>query len=411
MDKIKELKYYIDSLSIYNLRDDEIIKSIYNLMSSVDTEAVLAQQSNFFRMVTSHGSLKKYISECILADDNLFTKAACTDSVDLLPAGVIKGVKSDLKKLEEISSFCFEDVIAYSVDADIRRVLKTIPAWEVGEALPPLSENWADSIEELADYYNEHGYGIFSNHIAFAWRDGDLYPITSTDPISLSDLKNYEEQRRQVVENTQSFLNGLPANNVLLYGDRGTGKSATVHAILNEYYTRGLRMIEVPKSSVADLPLIREKISGSPMKFIIFIDDLSFDSNDDNFSELKAALEGSLSFKQSNMLIYATSNRRHLIRENFSDRQNDMHQSDIMQEQLSLSDRFGLTITFINPDRQSFIDIVLKIARDRELGEIDEEKLVASAERWAQHRGGRSPRGAKQFIDYVESCIKQNIEW
>ncbi len=411
MDKIKEYKYYIDSLCIYDLKDDEVISSIYRLITSVDTEDVLAAQSQFFKLVTKHGSLKKYISECILTDDNIFAKAACTGDEDLLSPAIIKGVKADLKKLEAISSFCVEDVIAYSVDSDIRRVLKTIPAWEVGESVAPLIGKWEDCIDELANYYSENGYGIFSKNVAFSWRDGEVMPITSTDPVRLSDLKNYEDERQKIIENTESFINGHPANNVLLYGDRGTGKSATVHALLNEYSGRGLRMIEVPKSHVADLPVIRERILGSPMKFIIFIDDLSFDSNDDSFSELKAALEGSLSVKQDNMLIYATSNRRHLIRENFSDREDDMHQSDIVQEQLSLADRFGLTITFINPDREDYLDIVMKICRDRQLGYIDEDRLFASAERWAQLRGGRSPRTAKQFVDYVEGCIKQEIDW
>ena len=411
MDKIKELKYYIDSLCIYNLKHDRVIIALYNLLGAVDTEDVLDKESTFFRIVTEHGSLKRYISELILTHENIFSKASCAGNEHTLADSTIKAVSSDLRKLEEIASFAYEDVIAYSVDNDIRRVLKTIPAWDIGEALPPLSENWKDSIDDLADYYRDNGYGIFVKASAFSWRDKKLVPIESTDPILLSDLKNYEEERRQVVENTRSFLLGNPANNVLLYGDMGTGKSATVHAILNEYYTQGLRMIEVPKSAIGELNEIRELINGSPMKFIIFIDDLSFDSDDGNFSELKATLEGSLSVKQPNTLIYVTSNRRHLVRESFSDRQDDIHGSDIMQEQLSLSDRFGLTVTFINPDRQNFLDIVKKIVADRELGDIDEARLEAAAERWAQHRGGRSPRGAKQFVDYIESAIKQNIDW
>lgn len=193
----------------------------------------------------------------------------------------------------------------------------------------------------------------------------EITPVNSIDPIRLTDLKNYELQRNKVIDNTESFIAGHPANNVLLYGDRGTGKSSTVHAILNEYWQKGLRMIEIPKSAVADLSLIREQIADSPMKFIIYIDDLSFDSNDTSFSELKAALEGSLSGKQPNTIIYATSNRRHLIKENFSDRENDVNKGDTMQEQLSLSDRFGLTITFLNPDKKEYLDIVEKLACDR----------------------------------------------
>ena len=169
-------------------------------------------------------------------------------------------------------------------------------------------------------------------------------------------------------------------------------------------------MIEISKGDIGDLTLIREKISDSPMKFIIFIDDLSFDTHDDSFGELKAALEGSLSGRQDNTLIYATSNRRHLIKENFSDRENDVNRSDTLQEELSLSDRFGLSITFINPDKKEYEDIVAKIASDRNIN-ADTEALCEKAEQWARGRGGRSPRCAKQFIDYVESCIAHGKEW
>ena len=226
----------------------------------------------------------------------------------------------------------------------------------------------------------------------------------------LSDLKNYELQRRQVIDNTESFVNGYPANNVLLYGDRGTGKSSTVHAVLNEYAPQGLRMIEISKSDIPDLTLIREQLAESPMKFIIFIDDLCFDSHDDSFGELKAALEGSLSGRKHNTIIYATSNRRHLIKESFSDRENDINRNDIMQEQLSLSDRFGLSITFINPNKKDYLDIVEKIAQDRGLN-VNLDRLFLVAEQWASKKGGRSPRCARQFIDFVESAEKRGREW
>jgi hypothetical protein len=198
----------------------------------------------------------------------------------------------------------------------------------------------------------------------------------------------------------------LPANNVLLYGDRGTGKSSTVHALLNEYKDKSLRMIEISKGDINDLTVIRELISASPMKFIIFIDDLSFDSHEDSFGELKAALEGSLSSKQSNCLIYATSNRRHLIKENFSDRENDVNRGDTLQEELSLSDRFGLSITFLNPNKQDYFDIVTKLAMDRGI-EVTEE-ILAQAEVWALRAGGRSPRRAKQYLDYVVGVKNKN---
>lgn len=380
------------------------------LLDKDDSENIVANYSRFFKSFAAYESLRHCISNKILTDDNIFTKAAAAGKANDLPKAVIDGVKSDLKKLEEISTLTLGDIIE-SAEPDEKEILLTLPRWETGKAQEPLGENWSEQTDALIEFHRENGYGKFVENAAFSWsEDEELIPITSLDTITLNDLKNYEAQRNQVIENTVSFLEGFPANNILLYGDRGTGKSSTVHAILNEYRNKGLRMIEISKGDINNLTKIRELIADSPIKFIIFIDDLSFDSHDDSFGELKAALEGSLSGRQSNTLIYATSNRRHLIKENFSDRENDIHRSDTMQEELSLSDRFGLSIYFENPDKKNFLDITEKIAKDRNLN-VDYDKLLTKAELWARRRGGRSPRGAKQFIDYVESCEKRKINW
>ena len=401
MDKNRKIKFYIDSICIYNIKNDDVISKLYTLCENAEKDNVYKCYSSFFNALSSCGSLKQYISELILYDDNAFTRAAAGNKADELSPSVISAVKSDLEKLEKISDFCADNIISdYN-----KEILETLPKWEIGKAKAPLSDVWASQLDDLISYHKENGYGIYAKYCAFSWRDKDFVPITSLDTISLSDLKNYEIQRNQVVENTLAFLNGLPANNILLYGDRGTGKSSTVHAILNEYKSRGLRMIEISKGDINELALIREKISQSPMKFIIFIDDLSFDSKDDSFAELKAALEGSLSGRKENAIIYATSNRRHLIKENFTERENDVHKSDTIQEELSLSDRFGLSINFMNPDKADYRDIVLKIASDRSFS-FDEEELLTGAEQWARRRGGRSPRCAKQYIDYIEASKK-----
>lgn len=410
MNKVNELRFYIESLCVYNLKKDDVITALFELLQNADNERVLEKQSEFFRKVTSHQSFAQYVSKLILTDDNAFTKAAASNAVDSLPKAVLNGVKSDLEKLEAIAFIKPEDIYNCIDDEDLKNVLKTLPAWETGKAVPPLDSDWKNKIEILADYHKSNGYGMYSKYLAFTWRNHELCPISSTDPICLGDLKNYELQRQQVIDNTESFVNGYPANNVLLYGDRGTGKSSTVHAVLNEYAKYGLRMIEISKSDISDLNLIREIIADSPMKFIIFIDDLCFDSHDDSFGELKAALEGSLSGRKQNTIIYATSNRRHLIKESFSDRENDINKNDIMQEQLSLSDRFGLSVTFINPDKKDYLDIVDKIAEDRSI-DVDKTKLHLVAEQWASKKGGRSPRCAKQFIDYIESCELRGKQW
>lgn len=413
MRKVTKLKYYIESICIYDFEEDDVFSALYDLLCDEDEDTVALQSYFFKELAKSSESLKEHISKLILTNDNIFTKAACADKAGELSLAVMNAVKSDLAKLEEIASINAQDIANGVDDDDVKEILLTLPGWEVGKAVEPLKDHWDKQIDELVNYHKTYGYGMYAKNIAFTWRDEEITPVNSIDAIRLTDLKNYELQRNKVIDNTESFIAGHPANNVLLYGDRGTGKSSTVHAILNEYWQQGLRMIEIPKSAVADLSLIREQIADSPMKFIIYIDDLSFDSNDTSFSELKAALEGSLSGKQPNTIIYATSNRRHLIKENFSDRENDVNRGDTMQEQLSLSDRFGLTITFLNPDKKEYLDIVEKLATDRHFADhgVDMDKLLFKADQWATRRGGRSPRGAKQFIDHVEGCIKRNKEW
>lgn len=410
MNNAVKLRYYIESLCIYDLKEDIVISSLLDLLSNTKSEEVLKKQSAFFNNVSSHSSLKSYISRLILTDDNIFTKASACGKANELSEFVINGVKSDLMKLEAISDITPNDILSDVTNDELKQILNTMPIWENGLSVAPLDKCWNNQIEELIKFHQINGYGMFAKYKAFSWRNHSLFPISATDPIKLADLKNYELQRQKVVDNTESFIHGYPANNVLLYGDRGTGKSSTVHAVLNEYANNGLRMIEISKGDIPDLTLIREILADSPMKFIIFIDDLCFDSHDDSFGELKAALEGSLSGKKHNTLIYATSNRRHLIKESFSDRENDINRNDIMQEQLSLSDRFGLSITFINPDKKDYLDIVNKIAIDRGL-DIDKNKLFLVAEQWASRKGGRSPRCAKQFIDYVESAEKRGKDW
>ncbi len=410
MNRAQELRFYIEALCVYDLKKDDVIASLLKLLQSVGNESVLENQSEFFRKVTRKKSFKEYVSKLILIDDNAFTKAAASGKIEELPQAVINGVKSDLQKLEAISNITSAYIYESVESESLRGVLKTLPQWETGAPLLPLTVGWENQMPQLIEYHKNHGYGMYSEFNAFTWRNHCLYPLSETDPILLSDLKNYELQRQKVVDNTESFVNGYPSNNVLLYGDRGTGKSSTVHAVLNEYADKGLRMIEITKSDIPDLTIIREQLASCPMKFIIFIDDLYFDSHDDSFGELKAALEGSLGGRKHNTIIYATSNRRHLIKESLSDRENDINRNDIMQEQLSLSDRFGLSVTFVNPDKKDYLDIVAKIAADRNLA-VDEDRLFLVAEQWASRKGGRSPRCARQFIDFVESCEKRGKAW
>ena len=236
----------------------------------------------------------------------------------------------------------------------------------------------------------------------FIVRDGIIVPVKHPDKQRLSELYGYETERSAVISNTIALLEGKPAQNVLLYGDAGTGKSSTVKAVVNEFADRGLRLIEITKEQLRDIPEIIESIGRNPLKFIIFIDDLSFTSGEDCFGALKATLEGSVSARNSNTAIYATSNRRHLVKESFSDRSgDDIHRNDSMQETLSLSARFGLRVNFSRPDKNSYIAIAKEIADSCGI-DIPDSELALRAEQFAIQGSGRSPRTAKQFVNQLK---------
>lgn len=264
----------------------------------------------------------------------------------------------------------------------------------------------------VTGFYKEFGVGRFGLHKAFRIKElGEtpegrktrIEPITGIDHVYLKDLVGYESQKKKLTDNTEAFIEGREANNVLLYGDAGTGKSSSVKAILNQYYDQGLRMIEVYKHQFFCLSDVLEEIKDRNYKFIIYMDDLSFEDFEIEYKYLKAIIEGGLGKKPSNVLIYATSNRRHLIREKFSDKKeilDDLHGNDTVQEKLSLVARFGVTIYFGSPDKMEFQQIVKTLA-DRCGVEISEEELYAEANKWELHHGGFSGRMAAQFITHL----------
>lgn len=282
----------------------------------------------------------------------------------------------------------------------------------------------AAGVEEMYDimmeFYRHYGVGKFGMNRAFRIevRDGrpEIVPITATSSVVLDDLVGYERQKKQLVENTEAFLNEQPSNNVLLYGDAGTGKSTSIKALLNMYYDRGLRMIEAYKHDFKYLPEIISIIKSRNYRFIIYMDDLSFESAETEYKYLKAIIEGDLEERPDNVLIYATSNRRHLIRESFSDRQeidaNDVHKNDTMMEKLSLSARFGVSIAYYKPAHQEYHNIVKTLAERSSLTELSEEELLLEADRWATRHGGESGRVAQQFINHLsgESALTDELQ-
>jgi hypothetical protein len=258
----------------------------------------------------------------------------------------------------------------------------------------------AEYAERLAGV-SKYGYGIFAGAGMLRLNgEGEIVPVESPDAITLDSFIGYESERAKVLDNTRALLQGRPAANMLLYGDAGTGKSSTIKAVANALRSEGLRLIELRKDQLLSLSSVMGRIAGNPLKFIIFIDDLSFNKNDSDFSMLKAALEGSASVKADNAVIYATSNRRHIVKESFSDRtaMDDVHINDTMQELMSLSDRFGETVYFQKPNKQLYLRIVSELAQKAGL-DIPESELTEKAEAYALRKGSRSARAAEQFID------------
>lgn len=245
-----------------------------------------------------------------------------------------------------------------------------------------------------------YGYGIYAKHHMFCIdEEQGILPVRHHDRTRLCDLVGYEREKKIVLDNTRALLAGKPAANVLLTGDAGTGKSSTVKAVANELFDEGLRIIEVRKDQLRFIPKVLDELSANPLKFILFIDDLSFLKDDDHFNALKAVLEGSVSARSRNVAIYATSNRRHIIKEKFSDREGDeIHRNDTLQETLSLSERFGIHVTFSRPSKANFLKIVQHLAEDAGFA-LPNEQLESLAEQFALERGGRSPRLARQFIE------------
>ncbi|MBQ6595729.1 MAG: ATP-binding protein [Clostridia bacterium] len=287
-----------------------------------------------------------------------------------------------------------------SVSERVRRLSRELESAKTAEEMFSL----------MTAHYREWGVGMFGLNRAFRLQEDasgwDLVPINNTDAVRLSDLVGYELQKQQLRENTEAFLEGRSCNNMLLYGDAGTGKSTSVKALLNEYGDRGLRMIELYKHQFDRLSEVIARVKVRNYRFMIFIDDLSFEEHEVEYKFLKAVIEGGVETRPDNVLICATSNRRHLIRETWSDRndmefQNDLHRSDTMEEKLSLAARFGCSVCFSTPDRQQYRDIVLGIAGRTPGFEYDPEQLLYLADRWEIRHGGVSGRTAQQFINYM----------
>lgn len=312
---------------------------------------------------------------------------------------------------------CFTVISHYSALPKRERMYNRDVSWQVRILSRALAQarDEEDVFSLMTSYYRQYGFGLFAMNRAFRvqghGRELEFLPITNVDRVMLEDLLGYEKQKEELRRNTEAFLAGRHANNVLLYGDAGTGKSTSVKALVNEYFSRGLRMIEIYKHQFEDLSTVLAQVKNRNYRFIIFIDDLSFEENEVEYKFLKAVIEGGVETRPDNVLIYATSNRRHLIRETWNDRTDmehhgDIHRSDTVEEKLSLSARFGVTINYNAPTPKEFQAIVLTLAARQGI-RMEEKELLALANTWEVRHGGFSGRVAQQFVNYIEGLEKK----
>ena len=395
---ISELTARLESLVVFRgiLADAAVSRFLAALQNTQGASLHIALAEFEAALFETTTNWSRYLRRVVLEDENLCVRrhpdGAAEPALDACR-------EAELEFFNTLSALTLDDLLTAAPEHAASCAF--LPRWETEE-----TDFHAAYARRVADI-GRTGYGVFAKYHVFTVAEGHLVPVKYPDSQTLAELPGYEREREKVIANTRALLAGESAANVLLYGDAGTGKSSTIKAIANEFAPEGLRLIEVKKNQLYQIPDLMDSLARNPLKFVLFIDDLSFTANDDNFAALKAILEGSVCGRSRNIAVYATSNRRHLIKETLTDRAgDDIHEADTRQELMSLSARFGLTVTFQRPEKQRFRDIVLALAAQHGVEE-EEDALMVRAEAFAIRSGGRSPRVAKQFIELCHAGVLQ----
>ena len=389
---MEKLKQRLETLCIFReLLKDPVIAALRSYLETPSAAGYASFVSQLYE--ANGGDIGAHVRELCENSSNVYVRTLGRG--EKAPEYLYAALLSELDTLQQMAALTKEKLCA---------------ALDHTGLLP----DFAGSTVDLRDEYlhrtaniGTYGFGIYAKHHMFRVDEHDqIVPVLHPDRTQLSQLVDYQRERGIVLDNSKALLMGKPAANILLTGDAGTGKSSTVKAVVNELRRDGLRLIEIRKEQLRAIPKLLDELSDNPLKFVLFIDDLSFLKDDDNFNALKAVLEGSVTAKSPNVVIYATSNRRHIIKEKFSDREgDDIHRNDTMQELISLSERFGIHVSFSKPNRETYLRIVRHLAREAKIN-MSETELDAGAERFALERGGRTARLARQFIDGLLSMQK-----
>lgn len=394
-------------LLAYEAPADSMIVRLSTAFSSDDTLEIhiLFHEliTEAFRNNYASGNIwQNYLTHFILSNENFFS-LACERRDP--PQGSLRDI--GLHDFEVVMRlFQLDNEHMHYIDSFSGDTNNSSPVCEISKAIAE-SHSSRQIFDIVTNWYKRHGVGYFATRKAFRYDGGKFIPLANENvgDVRLSDLVGYEAQKSELRANTEAFLAGKPANNVLLYGDGGTGKSTSVKALLNEYFSDGLRVIEIYKHQFRDILSITARLRNRNYKFILFIDDLSFEEDESDYKYLKAIIEGGIEARPDNMLIYATSNRRHIVREIWKDRDDmehdgDIHRSDTVEEKLSLASRFGIAINYSSPRRESYHEIVRTLAEKSGLV-IDDGELIAGADRWEIRHGGMTGRAARQYVDYL----------
>lgn len=394
MTQLEEIGFGLDALVIFRaLQKDPVVAALSALChqnfsdksGSIQTYCAIAEA-----LYEKAGDLTDYMTELVLSSENLYVRRYGMG--EPIPPALQECLHRELRLIGRAACVSSEKLQEYL------RAPVPLPQW--GTHAVDFDAMYTKRLEEI----HHVGFGLYAKYHMFGLdAAGDLIPVGHPDPIRLDQLVGYERERAPVIANTLALLDGKVASNVLLSGDAGTGKSATIKAIANAYDDRGLRLIELNKEQLRFIPKLMEHLSRNPLKFILFIDDLTFGEDDPNFGTLKAILEGGTTARVSNAVIYATSNRRHLVKETFDDGR-DKHLNDTIQERVSLSARFGITITFSRPDKKLYLEIVHALAKEAGVS-MPEPELNAKAEQFAMTKIGRSARTARQFVDQLANTV------